>query len=179
MKPQQMLYERLLRQRIAGEGLKGPSDVARWMGAVQAQDYPGAKWALGLRTEAGTDSEIEAAFAAGEVVRTHVMRPTWHFLAPEDVYWMQALTASRVKKTLGSQFRALELDSALLRRCNALIVKSLRGGKQLTRAELGSALERAGIQAKGLRLTGIVMNSELEALICSGARRGYLIQPCV
>ncbi len=168
----QIPYERLLRQRVAGEGAKSAAEAVRWMGAVQAQDYPLSKWAVSLRTAASTDPEIEAAFASGEIVRTHVMRPTWHFLAPEDVRWMQALTAPRVRMVLGSQLRALELDAALLKRCNAVIVKALRDGKQLTRAEIAAALEGNGIPAKGLRLADIVMDAELDAVICSGARRG-------
>ncbi len=168
----QIPHERLLRQRIAGEGLKGPADVVRWMGAVQSQDYAAAKWAVGLRTEACTEADVEAAFAAGEILRTHVMRPTWHFVAPEDIRWMQDLTADRVRATLASQFRALELDGAVLRRCNEVMVKALRGGRQLTRAELAAALERAGVAARGIRLAGIVINAELEAVVCSGARRG-------
>ncbi len=167
-----LTYERLLRQRVAGEGLKTAAETVRWMGAVQAQDYPLARWAVGLRTEACTDAEVEVAFTAGEIVRTHVMRPTWHFLAPEDVRWMQALTASRVRRVSGTQLRAQELDNAVLKRCNAVIVKALRGSNQLTRAELAAALERAGIPAQGLRLAYIVMNAELDAIICSGARRG-------
>ena len=168
----EITYERLLRQRIAGEGLKTAAETVRWMGAVQAQDYPLARWAVGLRTEACTDADIEAAFNAGEIVRTHVMRPTWHFVAPEDVGWMQALTASRVKAVAASQFRAMELDAAVLKRCNKVITKALSGGKQLTRAELATALEGAGIPAKGIRLADIVMNAELDAVICSGPRRG-------
>ena len=168
----QITYERLLRQRIAGEGVKSTADVVRWMGAVQAQDYAAGKWAIGLRSEATTDAEVEAAFAAGEIVRTHVMRPTWHFLAPEDVRWMQALTAPRVRAALGSQFRSFGLDAPLLKRCTNTIIKALRGGKELTRAELSAALAQAGIAAKGIPLADIVIHAELDAIICSGRRRG-------
>ncbi len=172
MKSQRIPYERLLRQRIAGEGLTSPADVVRWLGAVQAQDYPAAKWALGLRTVACTDPEIESAFAAGQIVRTHVMRPTWHIIAPENLRWMQALTASHVRMVLGSQFRSFGLDASLLRRCNRVIEKALQGRKHLTRTELAAALRKAGIQAEGVRLANIIINAELDALICSGARRG-------
>ncbi len=168
----QIPYERLLRQRIAGAGLKSPADAVRWMGAVQAQDYGAAKWALGVRTEACAEAEVEAAFTAGEIVRTHVMRPTWHFIAPEDIHWMQALTSPRVHAASAYQYRQVELNVALVKRSNATFEKALGQGRQLTRAELGAALTKAGINAIGLRLTYLVMRAELDAVICSGGRRG-------
>lgn len=168
----QIPYERLLRQRIAGEGLTSPAEVVRWMGAVQSQDYAAGKWAIGLRMASGTDAGLEAAFTSGELIRLHVMRPTWHFVPPEDVRWMQALTSPRVHAQNGYQYRNLELDAALFRRCKAALEKGLRDGKQLTRPELGDVLGKAGIRAGGLRLTYIVLRAELDALICSGGRRG-------
>lgn len=172
MPPVDIVRERLLRQRIAGTGFERAADVVRWMGAVQSQDFPAAKWGLGLRSRASNDQDIEAEFAAGALLRTHVMRPTWHFVAPEDIRWLQALTAPRVKALNAYQHRNLELDRGLLRRSNAIIVKALRGGGQLTRLELGAILGKAGIRASGLRLTYLVFEAELDALICSGARRG-------
>ena len=164
--------ERLLRQRISGEGLERPADVVRWMGAVQAQDYSGAKWALGLRTQTSTDADLEAAFATGAILRTHVMRPTWHFIAPEDLHWMQALTSQRVCRQLSYQIRQLELDSAVFKRTDRILEKALRDGQQLTRAELSSTIARAGIPTTGLRITHMLARAELDALICSGGRRG-------
>src|SRR5512143_1918027 len=138
----QIPHERLLRQRISGGGLDSPAAVVRWMGAIQAQDYAAAKWAVGLRTQACTDNQIEEAFTQGEILRTHVMRPTWHFVAPEDIYWMQALTAPRVNALMAYQYRQHELDAAVFKRANRILVKALRDGKQLTRVELGSALQK-------------------------------------
>src|SRR5512138_2898362 len=132
MKSEEIPQARLLRQRIAGKGLERPADVVRWMGAVQAQDYAAAKWAVALRTASCSDVDLEAAFSRGEILRTHVMRPTWHFLVPEDVRWMQTLTASRVEAALAYQYRRLELDPQLLQRSQAAMEKALRGGKQLT-----------------------------------------------
>ncbi len=168
----QIPYERLLRQRIAGQGLTSPAAVVRWMGAVQSQDYAAGKWAIGLRMASGTEAELEAAFTSGELIRLHVMRPTWHFIPPEDVRWMQALTSPRVHAQNAYYYRNLELDAALCRRSNAALEKGLRDGKQLTRPELGAVLAKAGIRASGLRLTYIVLRAELDAVICSGRRRG-------
>src|SRR5690606_7182735 len=106
----------------------------------------------------------------GAILRTHVLRPTWHFVRPEDIRWMQTLTAPRVHTMNGSQYRKLELDAAVLRRSHALIADALVGGAQRTRAELTDALEAGGIAARGQRLAYIVMHAELEALVCSGPR---------
>ncbi len=163
---------RLTSQRIAVNTPETPADVVGWLGAVQAQDYAAAKWAVALRTPSCTDAELEAAFDSGDILRTHVMRPTWHFVAPEDIRWMQMLTAPRVEAILAYQYRRLELDAPLLKRSLAAVEKALRGGRQLTRAELGAALARAGIKAEGLKLAHIVLHAELQAVVCSGGRRG-------
>jgi winged helix DNA-binding protein len=120
-----------------------------------------------------TDEVIERAFAEGTILRTHVMRPTWHFVTPADIRWMLALTAPRVNAENASWYRRLELDDALFMHSNAVLAGALRGGKQLTRAELVSVLQRAGIASDNLlRFAYIVMRAELDGIICSGARRG-------
>jgi hypothetical protein len=164
--------QRLLNQRLIGAPFKSPEDVVSWFGAVQSQDYSGAKWALGQRTRGATDAGIDEAFAKGSILRTHVMRPTWHFVMPSDIRWMLALTAPRVNAAMAYYYRQAEVDEALVRRSNAVFRKSLRGGKQLTRAELGKALEKAGISAIGVRLGFLVARAELDAVVCSGALRG-------
>ncbi len=144
-----------------------------WLGAVQSQDYPAAKWALGLRAEGFTDADIEQAFTDGTILRTHVMRPTWHFVLPSDIRWLLALTAPRVNAGIASRHRMLELDDALFVKSNNLLAKALEGGKQLTRPELADVLQRGGIRADDTgRLTHIIMRAELDAIICSGARQG-------
>ena len=84
------------RQQLTAPAFAQPDAVVGWLGAVQAQDYAAAKWALGLRLPAATDAALDAAFAAGTILRTHVLRPTWHFVAPADIRWLLALTAPRV-----------------------------------------------------------------------------------
>lgn len=149
-----------------------PAEVVAWFGAVQAQEYAHAKWALSLRLPAATDAALERAFNEGQILRTHVMRPTWHFVAPADIRWLLELTAPRVNLTNGHMYRQLELDDALFRRSNEVIERALAGGAQLTREELGEALGRAGIIASGMRLGYIVHRAELDAVVCSGPRRG-------
>ena len=163
---------RLRQQSLDQPRFEQPRDAVAWLGAVQAQDYPAAKWALGLRVRRATDATIESAFNEGSILRTHVLRPTWHFVVPEDIRWMLALSAPRVRAILASHDRTLQLTAKELARCGNLIARALEDGNHLTRDELAQRLERNRIAARGQRLGRIVMHSELDALICSGPRRG-------
>ncbi len=166
-------HHRLHNQRITQTPFTNPNEVVNWLVAVQSQDYAGAKWALGLRLQDAHDTDIDRAFNAGTILRTHVMRPTWHFVTPADIRWLLALTAPRVHAISATMYRKKELDDATLKRSHKVLTKALQGGKQLTRDELRDALEKAGIAADdGQRLAYLVMHAELDGLICSGARRG-------
>ncbi len=166
-------HQRLINQHIARATFKKPGDVVGWLGAVQAQDYAGAKWALGLRLHRATDRDIEQAFTDGSILRTHLLRPTWHFVTPADIRWMLALTAPRVHALNAYMYRKLELDSATYKRSHAALAKALHGGQQLTREELRGVLRQAGVATKGeLRMGYIMMRAELDGLVCSGPRRG-------
>jgi hypothetical protein len=164
---------RLVNQGLVRPALKTASEVVARLGAVQAQDYAASKWGIAQRTSGLTDTQIEKEIDAGTIVRTHVLRPTWHFVAAADIGWMLALTAPRVHTANAHWYRWLEVDDAVARRSRSVIAKSLRDGTHLTRAELGAALTKARIQiATPMRLACIVMRAELDGLICSGARRG-------
>ncbi len=167
-----LTLQRLYQQRLSQDRFRTPAEVVNWLGAVQSQDYLGAKWTLGLRMQEAADEAIEQAFNDGTILRTHVMRPTWHFVAPADIRWLLELTAPRLNAANATRYRQLELDEALLRRSNDVIAKALHGGHFCTRAELGAALAEAGILAKGLRFIYILFHSELDGLVCSGPRRG-------
>jgi hypothetical protein len=82
--------------RLTGDRLEAPEDVVRWLGAVQSQDYHPAKWSVAARTTGVDDAAMDRAYASGAILRTHVLRPTWHFVLPEDIRWMLELTAPRV-----------------------------------------------------------------------------------
>ncbi|MHB1133857.1 MAG: winged helix DNA-binding domain-containing protein [Chloroflexota bacterium] len=164
--------QRLYNQKLEHSRLRTPGEVVAWLGAVQAQEYALAKWALGLRLQQARDDLVEQAFTEGAILRTHVLRPTWHFVTPDDIRWLLALTAPRVNAVNAGMYRQLELDEALFLRSNAVIARELGGGRQLTRVELGAALAQAGILATGQRLAYIVHRAELDAIVCSGARRG-------
>ncbi len=172
MPPSKIAHQRFYHQQISHQNFTNPAEVVHWLGAVQSQDYMGAKWAVGQRTIGATDALVEEAFTSGTILRTHVMRPTWHFVSPEDIRWMLMLTAPRVHALSAYMYRQNELDEPILARGADIMAKALEGGKQLTRAELGSILNDAGISTSELRLTYLVMYAELEGFICSGARRG-------
>ena len=118
------------------------------------------------------DDSVEEAFAAGRILRTHVLRPTWHFVSPADIRWLLTATAPRVQARCAYRYRQLGLDAATLRRGDEALAGALRGGAQLTRAGAAAALAAAGIGVEGQRLPYLLMHAELEAVVCSGPRRG-------
>jgi hypothetical protein len=168
----EILSRRLHNQRVAGTPFERPEDVVRWLGGVQSQDYPGARWSVGQRTGDCNDADVARAFDAGKILRTHLLRPTWHFVTPVDIRWMLQLTAPRVHALNAYQYRQLELDDAVFARSETLLASALQGGRQLIRLELAAILGQAGIKADKLRLSYIMMHAELVGLICSGAMRG-------
>jgi hypothetical protein len=168
-----IVRQRLINQGLVRPALKAAAEVVARLGAVQAQDYAASKWGISQRTGGLTDAQIEKEIDDGTIVRTHVLRPTWHFVAAADIGWMLALTAPRVHSANAHWYRWLEVDDVVARRGRGVIEKALRDGKQLTRAELGAALSKAKIQiSTPVRLACIVMRAELDGVICSGARRG-------
>ena len=101
-----------------------PAAVVAWFGAVQAQDYAGAKWALALRAPALTDARIDRALADGTIIRTHGPRPTWHFIAPADVRWVLAAVAPRVQLRSQPMYRQYEIDSPIEMETSVILVVS-------------------------------------------------------
>jgi len=172
MNASEILKLRLYNTGLSHSPFKSADDAVSHLGAVQAQDFAAAKWALGLRIENSTDEDIEKAFNEGTILRTHVMRPTWHFVVPEDIRWMLELTAPRVKALLAHYNRKLELDDSLFAKSNEAIVKALQGHTYLTRQELKAILTKIGIETNVQRMAHIITWAELEGLICSGPRRG-------
>ena len=164
--------QRLRAQRLSGPGCATPADVVRWFGAVQAQDYPGALWALGLRSTDATEASVEQALTDRAIVRTWPLRGTLHFVAPEDVRWMLTHFAPRTITRAALRFKQLELDERTLVRSAKVFVKALEGGRQLTRPKLYALLERAGIPTAGNRGLHILWRCAHDGLICFGAREG-------
>jgi hypothetical protein len=164
--------QRLSNQHLAGNPLETAVEVVSWYGAVQAQDYFGSKWAVGQRVQGAGEAAIKQAFQDGDILRTHIMRPTWHYVTPADIRWIQALTSPRVNQVNGYMYRQTELDDAVFVRTNDVIARALEGGQFKSRSEIGEWLEKAGIAATGIRLGYILMRAEIDAIICSGPRRG-------
>jgi hypothetical protein len=172
MKREDIAPQRMHNQRLSGGALGAPEDVVHWLGAVQSQDYGPAKWSVGERTTGVGDAAMDRAFANGTILRTHVLRPTWHFVLPTDIGWMLELTAPRVRSLTAYYHRQLGLDDFVLDKCDELLVGALRGGEQLTRRELKAMLGNAGVDLDGSRFAFVLMNAELRGTICSGALKG-------
>ena len=173
MKPSDIVKLRLAGQDLIKPTLGTAGEVVSMLGAVQAQDYAGAKWALAQRTVGATDETIEREISSGAIVRTHILRPTWHFVAAADIRWMLELSAPRVNVMCGYMYREMELDDAVFRKSRKALIKALEGGNQLTRVELARVLGRARISVEDpVRVAHLMIRAELEGIVCSGARRG-------
>jgi hypothetical protein len=163
---------RIDRQLVSRPRFRTPAEVVAWFGAMQAQEYLSALWALGLRTPRATEATIEAALADGSVIRTHAFRWTWQVIAREDVRWVIGLVGARGIARAASRFRQLDLDDMTLARCGELFAQALAGGKQFTRVEMAAVLARGKLPATEQRFLHILGHAELAGVICSGARRG-------
>jgi hypothetical protein len=172
LEPSAIVSDRLRRQRLVGRPFETVVEAVRSLGAVQGQEYEEAKWSVGERVAGASEADVDAALDSGVVLRTHVLRPTWHFVAAEDIRWLLELTAPRVHRAVGSYYRTHELDQAAFARGHEAIEAALRPGEPLIRPELYEELERAGLGEARLRLAHVIMHAELEGLVCSGPRRG-------
>jgi hypothetical protein len=160
-------------QMIVAQTAGTPAEVVRQLGAVQAQDFAGSLWAIGLRTRGATQSSVEAALNSGAIVRTWPMRGTLHVVASEDVRWILDLLSHRVVRgvALRSEKR-FGLDERGVASCATLIRAALESAKALTRPALYDVLERGGVsiaQSRGLHILGRLA---LDQLICFGPRDG-------
>lgn len=164
-------HQRLLNQHLACPSFETPKEAVTWFGAVQAQDYPAALWGIGQRMKSATEATVAQAMADGAIIRTHTMRGTWHFIAPEDLRWFLALTGKRQAAKYAHYFRQLGLDDDALNRGKEALIRALEGGKSLTRKELDVALDAAGLSVPNLGSTFVLMHGESEGIIASGARR--------
>ncbi|MDB6122847.1 MAG: hypothetical protein JWQ71_1840 [Pedosphaera sp.] len=167
-----IVRQRLHNQQIAAPFGKQPSEVVARLGAIQAQDFAGAKWSVGLRLTGATDADIEQALADRTIIRTWPMRGTLHFVAAADVRWMLALLTPRIIAGSARRQQQLELDAKVFARCEKLFVQALQGGKQLSRDDMYGLLETGRISTAGQRGYHILWRLAQEKLICFGARDG-------
>ncbi|TXT41688.1 MAG: hypothetical protein FD135_15 [Comamonadaceae bacterium] len=160
---------RLHHQHIAQPRLTRPEQVVAWLGGLQGQDYPGAKWSIALRLPQATEADVGQAFDTGKIVRTWPMRGTLHVVAASDLRWMLMLTSPRNLAGSASRRRALELDDTTLARCREVFSQALQGGKQLSREGMYAALAQANISTSGQRGYHILWSCALHGLICLAA----------
>jgi hypothetical protein len=162
---------RLFNQQLSGSAFTIPKELVSWMGAFQAQDYAMSKWAIGIRLRGSIISTVDDAFNRGDILRTHLMRPTWHIVSAENIRWMMELTAPAIRSSMKSRLKELELSEAVLSKCYSILVKLLTGGTHLTREEIMAEMAKEKIATNENRSSHILMSAELESLICSGASK--------
>ena len=164
---------RLHAQQLVAPQFDDPAELIRWMGMVQAQEYSSAKWAVALRLRTPAAAPVEEALREGRILRMHIMRPTWHFIAAEDVRWMLHLSARRIRAANASfaKGNGCGLDEGDYLRCSRLLERILGGGNHLTRQQIAGELERAGMAVDAPRLNRLMMHAETDGVVCSGADR--------
>ena len=165
---------RLLNQQLSNPLFREPKELVSWMGAMQAQNYSMVKWAVGMRLKSATIQAVEKALHEGEILRTHVMRPTWHLVAAEDIRWMLKLSAQRIISANDSFAQGYDLDipNEVYTKAHDLLEKILCGKKSLTKQEIAEHFNRSGIVADNHRMTRFMARAEQEGIICSGEDRG-------
>jgi hypothetical protein len=155
-------------QQLANPQFEKPKDIVSWMGAIQAQNYNMSKWAIGIRLKSATICDVETALKKGEILRTHIMRPTWHLVAAEDIRWMLELCREKIKAASASRDKYLEITENLFSKTNTLIVKMLEGNNHLTRREIADNLNKSGIKTDTSRMIHFMYRAEAEGIVCSG-----------
>lgn len=163
---------RLYSQQLSTGIYTDPAALVHHMGAMQAQDAAMVKWAIGIRLPGSQQTDIEAALDNGSILRTHVLRPTWHLVAAQDIHWMLALSAPQLRSLLRSHSKQMELTDQQLHKAMRIIVRSLEGNRHHTREHLISQFNKAGIPTDEYRSALIMMHAEVEGLVCSGKAEG-------
>lgn len=176
---------RLLNQQLANPLFHSPKELVSWMGAVQAQDYAMVKWAVGMRLASATVRTVEEALQKGEILRTHVMRPTWHLVAAEDIRWMLKLSARRIKAANEAYAKGREeISEELYSKSNRALETILAGKKRLTRLEIAEHFRHSGLVADNYHMTRFMVRAEVEGIVCGGESKGgkhayMLLEECV
>ncbi len=164
---------RLQNQQLFHSNFDKPDELVEWMGAIQAQDLPMSLLAIAVRTKNATVKSIENAFNEGKLIRTHLMRPTWHIVSHRDIYWMLDLTTAQIKRTIGGRHNELELSKEILSKANRLLEKNLEN-QELSRDEIKAIFHENKLRTNENRLSHLLVNAEMEQLICNGKIKGRL-----
>ncbi len=158
-------------QQLADPSFENPKDIVSWMGAVQAQDYTMSKWALGIRMSSPSVSKVNKALENGEILRTHILRPTWHYVAAEDIGWMIDLCRKRLKATCLSWSKGFGIDEPMLRKGYDVILKMLEGNNHLSKQEIYSQFTCPGVPVNEYYLSSLLTMTEIEGMVCSGIEK--------
>ncbi len=172
MTPNEIAKLRVLNQKLTQPDFRRAEELVQWMGAMQAQDFGMVKWAVGIRIPGSTEQSVEEAIRKGEIIRTHLMRPTWHLVSAADVYWILELTAPHIKPMMRSRHKQLGLTEDIVNKSKSIIEKALQNGIHLTRDEIGQKLRTAKLVSENAQVTHIMMICELDLLVCSGEQKG-------
>lgn len=163
---------RLANQLVAPPSVGDAAGVVARLAAVQAQDLLPSAWSLAQRAGGLVQDRVSAELDAGAVLRTHLLRPTWHAVAPADIRWLLRATAPRVQRTNQALYRQRGLDEQVLAGTRRAVAAALADGRHRTRAELADVLSRAGYVLDGLGLGLAIMDAELEGVLVSGVAQG-------
>lgn len=165
---------RLHSQQLINPIFESPKELVAYMGAIQAQEYTMARWAVGIRLKTGNLSTVDEALRKGEILRTHVMRPTWHFIAAEDIRWMLKLSGKRIIAANDSYAKGhcQDISSETYGRAFRLLEKLLEGNNHQTKQELEEAFRAEGFETDDRQINRFFTRAEAEGLICSGADKG-------
>jgi hypothetical protein len=167
-----LVGRRMRSQHLWGPPLASVDEVVRGFGAMQAQEFVPAKWSIAQRATDVTEADVDDAFAAGRLLRTHVLRPTWHFVHADDIGWILCASAPRVHAANAYYYRQTGVDDEVARRSRAVFERVLGDGAQLTRRELAAELARAGLPQTGVPLAYVIIRAELDGVLISGAMKG-------
>lgn len=168
----ELVKHRLTSQRLNGNQLATAAEVVAWMGGVQSQDFAGAKWGVGQRTFDLSDADVSAAFDRGEILRTHVLRPTWHFVTPADIRWLLDVTSRSIRTSLLVALSKAGVETADLAWWRQRLVSDLEGGNALTRDAIYASFADHGRPISGQPGGYLLMLAEVDQLICSGPLQG-------
>ena len=165
---------RVASQQLEQPRFESPKELVSWMGAIQAQEYEMAKWAIGIRLRSSSLEKVNEALYKGDILRTHVMRPTWHFVAAEDIRWMLMLSSERIKAAVMSYAKGHfgKIEKTLFTRCLDQIGKILEGYKSLTKQEVTAELQKSGILPTIDHVNLFLTWGEVEGIVCSGIDKG-------
>ena len=161
-------FARLQSQQLLSPQFTDVQSIAKWMGAIQAQDFNMSKWAIQSRLPNIDHTQIENAFNDGEILRTHLLRPTWHLVSKDNISWLIKLSAPQIKSLMKLHENKLGIDHQTYHQCNDILIRLLTNNQHKTREEIATAFNNAKISTDNNRLSLLLMNAEIEGIICSG-----------